>query len=62
MVTHIQVTHMNGLVKDCGNSSADALELPQSCTKLSICSPYGQAMAYLSSTLEITDDEVWKIS
>ena len=30
--------NIDGFVQDCGNSSADALELPQSCTKLSICS------------------------
>ena len=28
--------YINGLVQDCGNSSALALELPQSCTKPSI--------------------------
>ena len=27
---------MGGLVQDCGNSSANALELPQSCPKQSI--------------------------
>ena len=27
----------NGLAQDCGNSSADALELPQSCAKLAMC-------------------------
>ena len=25
--------HIDGLVQDCGNSSASAMELPQSCTK-----------------------------
>ena len=32
----IQVTHIDGLVQDCSNSSALAMELLQSCTKSSI--------------------------
>ena len=30
-------TYIDGLVQDCSNSSALAMELPQSCTKPSIC-------------------------
>ena len=37
--------HSHGLQQDCGISSADALEIPQSCTKPSTWSP-GQAWAY----------------
>ena len=29
--------HVDGLAKDCSNSIANAMELPQSCTKPSIC-------------------------
>ena len=29
----IFATHIKGFAQDCGNSSADALELPQSCAK-----------------------------
>ena len=36
--------HIDGLVHDCGNSIANAMELPQSCTKPSI-SPSMQWMA-----------------
>ena len=32
-LTAQDIQYNNGLVQDCGNSSADALELPQSCTK-----------------------------
>ena len=31
---------VNGLVQDCGISSADALEIPQSCNKPSLSSGY----------------------
>ena len=33
----IAVDYIDGLVQDCSNSSALAMELLQSCTKLSIC-------------------------
>ena len=33
---YISGCYTDGLVQDCGNSSALALELPQFCTKLSI--------------------------
>ena len=33
----VSAKDMDGLALDCGNSSANALELPQSCTKPSIC-------------------------
>ena len=35
-------TYIDGLAQDCGNSSALALELPQSCTKPSIYETPGQ--------------------
>ena len=31
------VLHIDGLVQDCSNSIANALKLPQSCTKASMC-------------------------
>ena len=34
--TETPVSHIDGLVQDCSNSSANALELPQSCTKPSV--------------------------
>ena len=37
MKTWIQIYHFHGLVQDCSNSSALAMELLQSCTKPSIC-------------------------
>ena len=33
MALHNELEHIDGLVQDCGNSSALAMELPQSCTK-----------------------------
>ena len=36
LILHIEY-HINGLVQDCSNSSALAMELLQSCTKPSIC-------------------------
>ena len=33
----IEGVYIGGLVQDCSDSSALAMELPQSCTKLSIC-------------------------
>ena len=36
--TFFNPVHINGLVQDCSNSIANALELLQSCTKPSICS------------------------
>ena len=35
-INHLIFIHIDGFVKTCGNSSASALELPQSCTKPSI--------------------------
>ena len=32
----IYANHIDGLVQDCGNSIANALELPQSCAKPSM--------------------------
>ena len=34
---HTEILHFDGLVQDCSNSSALAIELLQSCTKPSIC-------------------------
>ena len=34
------IQHIDGLVQDCGNSSALAMELLQSCTKPSLCTPF----------------------
>ena len=31
--TSLEMTYIDGLAQDCGNSSANALELPQSCVK-----------------------------
>ena len=36
----VVVFHLDGLVQDCSNSIANALELLQSCTKPSICCCY----------------------
>ena len=33
----LSVYHIDGLVQDCSNSIANALELLQSCTKPSMC-------------------------
>ena len=38
MVTQHKLTHMDGLVRDCGIPNALAMEMLQSCTKPSICS------------------------
>ena len=32
-ISSTHILEIDGLVKDCGISSADALEIPQSCTK-----------------------------
>ena len=37
--------NIDGLVQDCSNSSALAMELLQSCTKLSICRIYVDGLA-----------------
>ena len=34
---HKEITYVNGLVQDCSDSSALAMELLQSCTKPLIC-------------------------
>ena len=44
----------DGSVQDCGNSSANALELPQSCTKPSI-----QLDRYWSMPLRVTWNHFW---
>ena len=44
-----QCLHFDGLVQDCSNSSANALELLQSCTKPSICSVDGVVTQFSDS-------------
>ena len=39
------VIHIDGLVQDCSNSIANAMELLQSCTKPSICAIYVRIIA-----------------
>ena len=44
--TSTPVGHIDGLVQDCSNSIADALELLQSCTKPSIWTLLSQTLHY----------------
>ena len=47
------ISNINGLVQDCGNSIANAMELPQSCTKPSmlyhplICRPVARQLSFI---------------
>ena len=52
---HTSVDYINGLLQDCSNSSALAMELLQSCTKPSISSSFQTMACHLFSTKPLSE-------
>ena len=59
--TMCRLSYIDGLVQDCSNSSALAMELLQSCTKPSICAVYIQSEIYqLYPIFTVNVHEIWR--